>query len=152
MAEEIEEEEKVDRLFPDERVVGNAINVHFCGEMEEISKDKATITLTTREDMEVDKGITHTGFVHSAAGFAALCAINKKNSIIIGSDVKFLAPVETNQKVEFKAKTLVGDMRKCEVKVEGYVLDIKIFDGLFYIVIFDKKLFKLKLKENAEQP
>lgn len=145
--EELQERQSVS---VNDRVVGANINMHFCGHLEEMSKNKARVTLTTREDMEVEPGITHTGFVQAAAGFAALCAINKKHSIIIGSDVKFLAPVETNQVVELKAKTLLGDMRKCEVKVEGFVLNIKIFDGLFYIVIFDKKLFKLKLKDDKE--
>ncbi|ETD27920.1 MULTISPECIES: hypothetical protein [Helicobacter] len=146
----MDEEEFQERQIVGDRVVGTTINMHFCGQVGEMSKDKAQVTLTTREDMEVEPGITHTGFVQAAAGFAALCAINKKNSIIIGSDVKFLAPVETNQVVELKAKTMLGDMRKCEVKVEGFVLNIKIFDGLFYIVIFDKKLFKLKLKDDKE--
>lgn len=146
----MDEEEFQERQIVGDRVVGTTINPHFCGQVGEMSKDKAQVTLTTREDMEVEPGITHTGFVQAAAGFAALCAINKKNSIIIGSDVKFLAPVETNQVVELKAKTMLGDVRKCEVKVEGFVLNIKIFDGLFYIVIFDKKLFKLKLKDDKE--
>lgn len=146
----MDEEEFQERQIVGDRVVGTTINMHFCGQVGEMGKDKAQVTLTTREDMEVEPGITHTGFVQAAAGFAALCAINKKNSIIIGSDVKFLAPVETNQVVELKAKTMLGDMRKCEVKVEGFVLNIKIFDGLFYIVIFDKKLFKLKLKDDKE--
>ena len=146
----MDEEELQNTVFPGDRVVASMINMHFCGQPSEIKKDEAKVTLTTREDMEVDSGITHTAFVRAAVGFAALCAINKKNSIIIGSDVKFLAPVETNQTVEFKAKTVLGDMRKCEVKVEGFVLNIKIFDGMFYIVIFDKKLFKLKLKDDKE--
>ncbi|MDL0081482.1 PaaI family thioesterase [Helicobacter sp. XJK30-2] len=146
----MDEEELQERQIVGDRVIGTAINPHFCGQVGEMGKDKAQVTLTTREDMEVEPGITHTGFVQAAAGFAALCAINKKNSIIIGSDVKFLAPVETNQVIELKAKTLLGDVRKCEVKVEGFVLNIKIFDGLFYIVIFDKKLFKLKLKDDKE--
>lgn len=144
-----EEELQVTHL-PDDRVVGASINPHFCGQVTSLGADVAQVTLTTKEDMEVESGITHTGFLQASAGFAALCAINKKHSIIIGSDVKFLAPVETNQIVEFRAKTVLGDMRKCEVKVEGFVLNIKIFEGLFYIVIFDKKLFKLKLKDDQK--
>ncbi|GAD17917.1 hot dog fold protein HP0420 [Helicobacter fennelliae] len=146
----MDEEEGFIRHSADDRVVGLKINSNYCGDIASLQKDKAEIILTTHEDMEVDSGITHTGFIHSAASFAALCAINKKHSIIIGADVKYLAPIETNQKVIFKAKTLQNDMRKCEIKVEGFILDIKIFDGLFYIVVFDKKLFKLKLKEGKE--
>ncbi len=143
-------EEELEKQVHGDRVAALNINLNFCGEVGKLEDNTAQVFLTTREDMEVDKGITHTGFIHSAASFAALCAINKRNSIVIGSDAKFLAPVETNQRVEFRAKTTLGDVRKCEVKVEGFVLDIKIFDALFYIVIFDKKLFKLKLKEDKE--
>lgn len=147
MAKE-EVEEISTSIDPSERVVALNINSHYCGELGSIEKDKAEVFITTREDMEIEEGVTHIGFLHSAAAFAAICAINKKNSLIIGSDSKFLAPVETGQRVHFKAKTLQADMRKCEVKVEGFILDIKVFDSLFYIVVFDKKLFKLKLKDN----
>ena len=39
---------------------------------------------------------------------------------------------------------LQNGMKKCEVKVEGFLLDIKVFEAIFYIAIFDKKLFQLK--------
>jgi len=145
-----ENEEQPVRQATLERFVANNINMDFCGEVKAMKKDYAEVELISSENMEIENGVAHTGFIFASASFAAICAINKKNALIIGSNVKFLAPVETNQKVIFKAKTTQGNIRKCEVKVEGYILDIKIFDGLFYIVIFDKKLFKLKLKDDKE--
>lgn len=142
-----EEAESTEQL-PEERLTAKKVNIHYCGDLLSISQGRSEVKLLTQDDMEVDSGITHTGFIYSAASFSALCAINKKNSIIISSDVKFLAPVEINQKVIFKAKAIQEDIRKCEVKVEGFILDIKIFDGIFYIAVFDKKIFRFKPKND----
>lgn len=135
------------KKLPEERAIANKINTHLCGTLTHMSKGKAEVEFLTQEDMQVDSKITHTGFIYSAASFCALCAIDKKNSIIIGADTKFLAPVEINQKITFRAKSIQEDIRKCEVQVEGFILDIKVFDGMFYIVILDKSFFRIKFKD-----
>ena len=76
-----------------------------------------------------------------------MAAINKKYSVLIAADVKFLAPIELGHEVIFKAESIQSDTKKCEVKVEGYPLDIKIFDSIFHIAVFDKKIFKLRFKD-----
>lgn len=104
-------------------------------------------TPTNRMLMDDNSGMIHAGYVFNAASYAAMAAINKKYSILIAADIKFLAPIELGHEVVFKAKAIQSDMKKCEVKVEGYLLDIKIFDSLFHIAIFDKKIFKLRFKD-----
>lgn len=136
----------------DKLLICNAINSDLCGELKDIQEGSAQVVFTTSSIMLSDgeKSI-HMGFVFNSASYAALCAINKKNSIIIASDIKFLAPVELGHEILFKAVALQNGFKKCEVKVEGFLLDIKIFEGMFYIAIFDKKLFKLKLMEDKDE-
>ena len=90
-----------------------------------------------------DNMIIHYGFIFSSASFCAISAVNKPNSIIIYSEVKFLSPVELGNEIIFKANTLQSDLKKREVLVEGYLFNIKIFDAMFHIVIFEQSIFKI---------
>lgn len=135
----------------DKLVVCTNINTDFCGELIRIAENNAEVVFTASSAMLSDnERMIHPGFVFNSASYAALCAINKKNAIIISSEVKFLAPIELGHEVLFKAVALQNGFKKCEVRVEGFLLDIKIFESMFYVAIFDKKLFKLKLKEDQE--
>lgn len=118
------------------------------GTLTELQRNKAVVQFVPTEKMIMDDSkIIHCGFVFNSASFAAMAAINKKYSVLIAADVKFLAPIELGHEVIFKAEALQSDTKKCEVKVEGYLLDIKIFDSLFHIAVFDKKIFKLRFKD-----
>ncbi|WP_104696872.1 MULTISPECIES: thioesterase [unclassified Helicobacter] len=135
----------------DKLVVCTNVNTDFCGELVRIAENSAEVVFVASSAMLSDSERTiHLGFIFNSASYAALCAINKKNAIIISSEVKFLAPIELGHEILFRATALQNGFKKCEVKVEGFLLDIKIFEGMFYIAIFDKKLFKLKLKEDQE--
>ncbi len=135
----------------DKLVICGSINTDFCGELIRISESNAEVVFSASQAMLSDEqGSIHSGFVFGSAAFAALCAINKKNSIIISSETKFLAPIELGHEILFKATALQNGFKKCEVRVEGFLLDIKVFEGIFYIAIFDKKLFKLKAKDEDE--
>lgn len=134
-----------------ELVIYQKIDHSLCGKLLKLSKNKAEVLFAPNENMISDEDIIHTGFIFNAASYTAMCALNKKNSIIISSETKFLAPIELNHQIIFKANVLQGESKKCEVKVEGFLLDIKIFDGMFYIAILDKKLFKLRLKDNEDK-
>ncbi|EFR47191.1 hypothetical protein HCCG_01739 [Helicobacter cinaedi CCUG 18818 = ATCC BAA-847] len=117
------------------------------GELVELYRNKAIVRFRPNERMIMDESkMIHAGFVFNAASFAAMAAINKKYSVLIASDVKFLAPIELGHEITFKAQAIQSDTKKCEVKVEGFLLDIKIFDSLFHIAVFDKKIFKLRFK------
>ena len=137
----------IDRL-----AVCTGINTEICGELIDIGENTAEVLFSTAVIMLSDgERSIHLGFLFNAAAYAALCAINKKNSIIISSETKFLAPIEIGQEILFRAVALQNGFKKCEVKVEGFLLDIKVFEGFFHIAIFDKKLFKLKLKDEEDQ-
>ncbi|PAF42952.1 thioesterase [Helicobacter sp. 11S03491-1] len=134
----------------EELIICTQLDTNVCGELISLSKNKAEVFFIPKESMVCDESMIYTGFIFNAASYAALCAINKKNSLIISSQTKFLAPIELGQQMIFKANALQSETKKCEVKVEGFLLDIKIFDGVFQIAIFDKKFFKFKLKDNKD--
>ncbi|MDO7252434.1 PaaI family thioesterase [Helicobacter cappadocius] len=150
MDEQIAETEQNATNAAQERIVCNKIDTSLCGELTSLSKNSAQSVFIPKESMISDENMIHNGFVFNAASYAALCAINRKNSIIIGSEVKFFAPIELGHEIIFQANAIQSESKKTEVKVEGFLLDIKIFDGTFYVVIFDKKLFKLRLKDKNQ--
>lgn len=135
-------------LEVDDLEVCTGMSSAVVGQLLELYRNKAVVRFSPTEKMIIDESkMIHAGFVFNAASFAAMAAINKKHSVLIASDVKFLAPIELGHEVTFKAEAVQSDTKKCEVKVEGYLLDIKIFDSLFHIAVFDKKIFKLRFKD-----
>lgn len=135
-------------LDNDDLQVCTSMPSNIVGELIELYRNKAVVRFRPNERMIMDESkMIHAGFVFNAASFAAMAAINKKYSVLIASDVKFLAPIELGHEITFKAQAIQSDTKKCEVKVEGFLLDIKIFDSLFHIAVFDKKIFKLRFKD-----
>ncbi len=135
-------------LDNDDLQVCTSMPSNIVGELVELYRNKAIVRFRPNERMIMDESkMIHAGFVFNAASFAAMAAINKKYSVLIASDVKFLAPIELGHEITFKAQAIQSDTKKCEVKVEGFLLDIKIFDSLFHIAVFDKKIFKLRFKD-----
>ncbi|RDU56169.1 thioesterase [Helicobacter sp. MIT 00-7814] len=129
--------------------------LHSCGDVIENTKGKAHVRFVPDEKMIADidgsNKLIHSGYLFSAASYAAMVAINKRHSIMIAADVKFLSPIELGHEVFFKATALQNDTKKCEVKVEGFLLDIKIFDSIFHIAVFDKAPFSIALEKLDEQ-
>lgn len=131
----------------EDRSVARDISFRLSGELVGIGHNISKVKFVPIEEMCVDSRLIHSGFVFGAAAHCALTALNKKNSLIIGSDAKFLAPIELGHEIIFKGKALQDDTKKCEVRVEGFLLDIKVFYGMFYIAVFDKKIFKIKFDD-----
>ncbi|PAF54534.1 thioesterase [Helicobacter sp. 13S00482-2] len=150
MDEQTTESEQKSISATQDRVVCNKIDTSLCGDLTFLSKNSAQSIFIPKESMISDDNMIHNGFIFNAASYVALCAINQKNSIIIGSEVKFFAPIELGHEINFRANAIQTESKKTEVRVEGFLLDIKIFDGAFYVVIFDKKLFKLRLKDQNQ--
>lgn len=120
------------------------ISRDLCGEIVEIAKNYAVVKFSPSDNMIADDNmIIHYGFIFNSASFCALSAINEPNSIIIYSEVKFLSPLELGNEVTFKAIALHSDLKKREVNVEGFLYNIKIFEAIFHIVVFEKSMFKI---------
>ena len=93
-----------------------------------------------------DLGLIHSGFIFGAADYAAAVAVNEPNVVIIGSRSKFLAPAKIDDLIEFEAKAKFEDSRKREIKVSGFINDIKVYEGLFQAVVLEQHIFKTKIK------
>lgn len=144
MAEEqIEQEQYFEEI--NELRIYKKINREFCGELVlPLEKSRAVVKFTPNEKMVADdKMLIHYGFIFNSASFCAMAAVNEPNSIIIYSEVKFLSPLELGNEVIFKANSTHSDLKKREISVEGFLYNIKIFDAIFHIVVFDKPLFEI---------
>lgn len=133
--------------FTDQIITHKRINKVFCGKVIGMENNSSKVTLLTTNEMSVDElGLVHSGFVFSAADYAAAVAINALNTVIIGSKVSFLAPAKVGDSIEFEAKVKFEDLRKREIEVVGKINEIKVFQGTFYAVILEKHIFKTKIK------
>lgn len=144
--EEIEDTEKVDLDGNIPLKTHDLINSNYSGHINILKEGYAKVSLLTTDEMSVDSyGLVHGGFIFSAADFAAMAAVNDPNVVLSGATCSFLSPVRATDEVVFTAKVRHKDGRKREVNVTGYVLEIKVFEGLFKTVVLDKHVLKLDL-------
>ena len=127
------------------------INSNLNGEIMKLEVGYVELRLATTSEMVADDiGLIHGGFIFSAADYAAMLAVNEKNVVLVGSECQFLSPVKFHDEVNFIAKVRHKDGKKRNVHVEGYVLDIKVFEGEFKTVITDRHVLKLKLLDDED--
>ena len=127
------------------------ISSEFVGEIVKLERGYVELRLTTTSEMVADEvGLIHGGFVFSAADYAAMVAVNEPNVVLVGSDCQFLSPVKFHDEVNIIARVRHKEGRKRNVYVEGFVLDIKVFEGLFKTVVTDRHVLKLKLIEDED--
>ena len=154
MEEEFDEEEELllskDKDEVDQKVCKNISPIN--GTLQELAFGESKVLFETNSKMLLDKtGLIHSGNIFSSAAYAALLAINEPNGVVIGAEVKFLAPIELGNEILFNAKALQEDTKKREVKVEGFVLDIKIFDAMFYVAVFDNNVLSMHITKEMEK-
>ncbi|WP_291952763.1 hypothetical protein [Campylobacter sp.] len=143
--EELIDPEELNRIKT-ELVTCPSINNNLSGSISHVEKNFAKGILITTGDMVVDDfGLVHSGFVFNAANYIAQAAINKEFSVLIGSRSFFYAPLKVGDILNLEANALFSDdARKREVKVVGFVNEIKIFDASFQVVTTEDHIFKLK--------
>jgi len=113
------------------------------GQLIEIGEDSAKVRLEATEEMAVDEeGLIHGGFTFSAADFCAMATVNDPFVVLVRSQCEFMAPVKIGNIVEFVSETILKEKRKHEIKVIGYLNEIKVFEGLFSCVKLDKHVLK----------
>ncbi len=96
-----------------------------------------------------EKGLVHSGFIFSAADYAAMAAVNEKNVVLVASNCQFLSPVRLGDIVNIKATVRNKEGRKRHVSVVGYVFDIKVFEGEFKTVVTERHVLKLHLVDEG---
>lgn len=122
------------------------INQDLCGEIQKLEQGFVKLKLVTVFEMVADsKNLIHSGFIFSAADYAAMAAVNERNVVLVASDCQFLSPVKFGDIVNFEAKVRHKEGRKRNIHVTGYVLDIKVFEGEFKTVVTERHVLKLKL-------
>jgi len=123
------------------------IRTNLCGTIIKLDSGYSKTTLQTTKEMVLDDlGLIHSGFVFSAADYAAAVAVNEPNVVIIGSRSKFLAPAKLDDLIEFEATAKFEDSRKREIKVTANINEIKIYEGVFHAVVLEQHVFKTKIK------
>jgi acyl-CoA thioesterase len=147
---EYEEEEGEESQVPEDEQIDlkthNLINPNLCGNLEELYDGYARVRLVTSDEMVVDKkGLVHTGFVFSAANFAAMAAVNKPNVVLGVARCNFLAPLKVEDEVIFEATAQQTTTRKRNVMVIGTLSDVKVFEGEFAAVVLEKHVLSLQL-------
>lgn len=120
-------------------LVGNIVKMTY--------EEVITKFVPTKQMISDESNLIHSGFIFNAANYAAMCLVNQSHAITIGSEVEFLAPVEFEQEMMFLATVKQSNNKKFEINVKGTLLDIKIFEAIFHIAVFEKQLFKLNFKE-----
>jgi acyl-CoA thioesterase len=129
------------------------INNELCGEIVLLENGYVETRLVTIPEMVADDvGLIHGGYIFSAADYAAMIAVNERNVVLVASSCQFLSPVKFHDEVNFIAKVRHKEGRKRNINVEGFVLDIKVFEGEFKTVITDRHVLKLRLLEENDEP
>ncbi|QFR49525.1 PaaI family thioesterase [Sulfurimonas lithotrophica] len=164
MAEEVQEEdvslkgadtELEEYLIKEEEVIlktHQRIHGDFSGKIQKMENGYVEVELETIKEMLADDmGLVHGGFIFSAADYAAMAAVNERNVVLVASDCQFLSPVKLGDKVSIKATVRHKEGRKRNVNVEAFVLDIKVFEGVFKTVVTERHVLKLKLLEEEQK-
>ena len=121
--------------------------LNFSGTAFLLDKNHAKTRFFTTADMVSDaEGLIHSGFVFMGANYAALLAINEEFCVSIGARINFFGPLKLGDVVEFDAQARFEESRKREVKVIGYVKEIKIFEGIFQLVTLEEHIFVTQQK------
>lgn len=127
--------------------VCNALKPELCGTILKHTQEEIITSFSPSKQMISDEtNLIHSGFIFNAANYAAMCLVNQQNALTIKADVQFLAPIEFEQEMLFLASIKQSNNKKYEILVKGTLLDIKVFEAIFHISIFDKQLFKLNFK------
>ena len=122
------------------------VNNDLCGEVLVLERGYVETRLRTIPEMVADDiGLIHGGFIFGAADYAAMLAVNEKNVVLVASTCQFLSPVKFHDEVKFIARVRHKEGRKRNINVEGYVLDIKVFEGEFKTVVTERHVLKLHL-------
>ena len=141
--------------FRNELKTSPNIKTSLSGTVTELGSNQAKTNFFASEEMASDaEGLIHSGFVFSAASYAAMAAVNETFSVVIGAKIHFFAPTKLNEAIEFDARSHFNESKKREVRVTGTTNDIKVFEGTFQVVILEDHIFKIyktNLQKQAAQ-
>ncbi|MBE2985390.1 PaaI family thioesterase [Campylobacter sp. RM9344] len=112
-----------------------------------LEKNHAKTKFFTTNEMVADgSDLIHSGFIFSAANYAALVAINEEFCVTINARINFYGPIKLGEIVEFDARAYFDESRKREVRVIGKLHDMKVFEGTFQLVALEEHIFLAQQK------
>lgn len=122
----------------------------YSGHIEVLTEDECQTSLITSKLMSADsQHMVHSGFISSAAEYAALVLINEPNGMVYGIQGEHFACARVGDEVRFTAQVRHIDSRKREVEVKARIEAIKIFSAKITIVIPEYHPLKIHLLEVA---
>lgn len=151
--EEYASNEEISRI-KSELLTSPEVNNSLVGTVVALSKNYAKSVLITNAEMVVDEqGLIMDAFIFAAANYVAQAAINKEFSVLIGSRCYFYAPLKLGDILELEAQALFDESsKKRDVKIVGFVKEIKIFEANIQIVCTEEHIFNLKRPLSASKP
>ena len=123
------------------------ISEEWVGKVENIITGKsARVTLTVSEKMRVDeKGLAHGGFAFGLADYAAMVAVNDPFVVLLSSQVSFLKPVSTGDRLTAQAEVKTEEGRKKRVLCEILNQDqVKVLEGEFLCLVLPRHILEKK--------
>jgi len=122
----------------------------YTGELTSLTSYNAKTEFNPKKEMEVDEeGLVHNAFILCAAEYAAICLCNTKNFFVQNIELEYLAPIIINNTISFEASIQHRDEKKLTITVEGHTSNIKIFDGIFSIVVLEEHILDIRLNEDS---
>ena len=122
----------------------------YVGNIEEISTEVCTTSLVTAAFMVADaERMVHSGFIGSAAEYAALLVVNEANGMIYSVSSQYFACARVGDEIKYKATVKHSDSRKREVTVVAKIDAIKIYEGKITIIIPEYHPLKIHLLDVA---
>ena len=120
------------------------VNTHLeientlCGKVTKLEKNYAEVLLHTSKQMTADNhGLVHGGFIFGAADYVAMVVVNDPYVVLGSATSKFLAPVRVGDVVLLKGSINVEKGRKKEVRVQAFVNETRVFEGVFTTFVLD---------------
>jgi len=124
----------------------------FSGNIIELEEGYVKTQFEATDEMVFDEeGVIHEGLYEFNKYKTTNESLKLQDIFLVTSNIKFLAPIEMGNIVEFEAKVVHKYARKREVNVVGTVSDVKVFEGLFLVVILDQHILSLKLIREKDE-
>ena len=126
------------------------LDASYVGHIENLTIDECVTSLKTTSEMVADsQKLIHSGFIGSAAEYAALVVVNEANGMVFSVNSQYYACARSGDEITFTAKVRHSENRKREVDVVAKIHAIKIYEAKIIIVIPEYHPLKIQLLDVA---
>lgn len=112
------------------------IDQRWCGVPIELESGSAVVQWRAPAEARVDAaGLVHGGFTFGVADHAAMLAVNDPLVVLVGANVRFLAPVAVGDLMVARAQVLSSAGRRSQVECVARVDERVVLEATFECVI-----------------